>query len=52
MTVAICPGDDVYRPGLWIVLKDPKAAAKQPLHEVALEHARLIAEALVKRLGL
>lgn len=53
LTGAICPGDDeVYRPGLWIVLKDPKAAAKQPLHEVALEHARLIAEVLVKRLGL
>ena len=52
LTGAICPGDDVYRPGLWIVLKDPKAAAKQPLHEMALEHARLIAEALVKRLGL
>jgi hypothetical protein len=53
LTGAICPGDDeVYRPGLWIVLKDPKAAPKQPLHEVALEHVRLIGEALVKRLGL
>ena len=53
LTGAICPSDDeVYRPGLWIVLKDPKSAPKQPLHEVALEHVRLIAEALVKRLGL
>ena len=53
LTGAICPGDDeVYRPGLWIVLKDPKAAPKQPLHEVALEHVRLIGETLVKRLGL
>ena len=53
LTGAICPSDDeVYRPGLWIVLKDPKAAGKQPLHELALEHARLIAEALVKRLAL
>jgi hypothetical protein len=53
LTGAICPGDDeVYRPGLWIVLKDPKAAPRQPLHEVALEHVRLIGETLVKRLGL
>jgi len=34
------------------VLKDPKAAPKERLHEVALEQVRLIAEALVKRLGL
>ena len=53
LTGAICPsGDEVYRPGLWIVLKDPKAAPKERLHEVALEQVRLIAEALVKRLGL
>ena len=53
LTGAICPSDDeVYRPGLWIVLKDKKSPAKQPLHEVALEHARLIAQELVKRLGL
>ena len=53
LTGAICPSDDeVYRPGLWIVLKDKKTPAKQPLGEVALEHARLIAHDLVKRLGL
>jgi hypothetical protein len=53
LTGAICPGDKgVYRPGLWIVLKEAKAPANQPLSEVALEHARLIADALVKRLGL
>src|SRR5215468_3324382 len=53
LTGAICPSDDeVYRPGLWIVLKDPKAAPRERLHETALEHVRLIAEALVKRLGL
>ena len=51
LTGAICPSDDeVYRPGLWIVLKDRKAVGKQPLGEVALEHARLIAQELVKRL--
>jgi hypothetical protein len=53
LTGAICPSDDeVYRPGLWIVLKDEKAAPKQPLGEIALEHAKVIVEALVKRLGL
>jgi hypothetical protein len=54
LTGAICPSDDdeVYRPGLWIVLKDKKAAPKKPLGEVALEHTRVIAQELVKRLGL
>jgi hypothetical protein len=53
LTGAICPSDDeVYRPGLWIVLKDTKAPPKRPLNEIALEHARAIAEELVKRLGL
>ena len=53
LTGAICPSDDeVYRPGLWIVLKDRKAPGKKPLGEVALEHARLIAQELVKRLGI
>jgi hypothetical protein len=53
LTGAICPSDDeVYRPGLWIVLKDTKAAPNQPLNEIAREHARAIAEELVNRLGL
>ena len=54
LTGAICPSDDdeVYRPGLWIVLKDKKSQAKQALGEVALEHARVIAQELVKRLGI
>ncbi len=53
LTGAICPGDDeVYRPGLWIVLKDSKVAARQSLGEVALEHARAMVNELVKRLGL
>ena len=53
LTGAICPSDDeVYRPGLWIVLKDKKTPPKQSLGEVALEHARLIAHELVKRLGI
>ncbi|MGB7848906.1 MAG: hypothetical protein WBL63_25055 [Candidatus Acidiferrum sp.] len=53
LTGAICPGDEeVYRPGLWIVLKDTKAPPNRPLGEVALEHVRVIADAFVKRLGL
>ena len=53
LTGAICPGDEeVYRPGLWIVLKDAKAPVNQPLNEVPLEHVRQIVNALVKKLGL
>jgi len=53
LTGAICPSDDgVYRPGLWIVLKDRKSPAKQSLGEVAMEHARIVAHELVKRLGI
>jgi hypothetical protein len=53
LTGAICPGDEeVYRPGLWIVLRDTQAPANQALNEMALEHVRLIASAFVKKLGL
>ena len=53
LTGAICPGDDeVYRPGLWIVLRDPRAQAREPLHHAAMERVAAIAAELVKRLGL
>jgi hypothetical protein len=53
LTGAICPGDEeVYRPGLWIVLKDSKARPNQAMNEVALEQVRLIVKALLKKLGL
>lgn len=52
LTGAICPGEDVYRPGLWIVLNDDKAPRTQPLGEIALEHAKVIVDTLVKRLAL
>ena len=53
LTGAICPADDgVYRPGLWIVLKDRKSPVKQTLGEVAMEHARIVAQELVNRLGI
>jgi len=53
LTGAICPIDDgVYRPGLWIVLRDMKAAPKQSLPEMSLEHARVIVEEFTRRLGI
>jgi hypothetical protein len=53
LTGAICPGDDeVYRPGLWIVLMDPHANAKASLPPAAQERIDAIAHELVKRLQL
>src|ERR1700720_1755884 len=53
LTGAICPSDDgVYRPGLWIVLKAKKSPGKESLGEVAMEHARIVAHEMVKRLGI
>jgi hypothetical protein len=52
LTGAICPGDELYRPGLWIVLKDTQLPAKKPLTEVSLEHVQVIVEQFVKRLNL
>jgi len=52
LTGAICPGDEVYRPGLWIVLRDVMAPQKEGLGEIALEHLRVIIQTFVQRLGL
>jgi hypothetical protein len=53
LTGAICPGDDeVYRPGLWIVISDPHAKAKMALPAATKERIHGIADALVKRLQL
>jgi hypothetical protein len=53
LTGAICPGEEeVYRPGLWIVLKDKNCPEKKPLNELAMEHAKVILDEFVKRLGL
>ncbi|MDP9338928.1 MAG: hypothetical protein M3P45_08675 [Acidobacteriota bacterium] len=53
LTGAICPGDDeVYRPGLWIVLSDPHAKAKTPLPPFTQDRVHGIADELVKRLSL
>lgn len=52
LTGAICPGDELYRPGLWIVLKDTQLPVRKALTEVALEHVQVIVDKFVKRLGL
>jgi hypothetical protein len=53
LTGAICPGDDeVYRPGLWIVLSDPHARSKTALPAATQDRVHCIADELVKRLRL
>jgi hypothetical protein len=53
LTGAICPGDDeVYRPGLWIVLRDVHANQKASLPLATRERIAAIANEFVKRLGL
>jgi hypothetical protein len=53
LTGAICPGDDeVYRPGLWIVLSDPHAKTKTALTAATQDRVHCIADELVKRLQL
>ena len=53
LTGAICPGDDeVYRPGIWIVLRDPHAKLKTSLPTATQERIAAIADELVKRLQL
>src|SRR5215470_336383 len=47
-TSAICPGDDeVYRPGLWIVVRDTKGPAKTKIADTALAEIRAAAKELV-----
>jgi len=53
LTGAICPGDDeVYRPGLWIVIRDKRADPKKSLPQGMREYIAGIAREFVKRLGL
>jgi hypothetical protein len=53
LTGAICPGEDeVYRPGLWIVLSDPNAQPKTALPAATQERIRGIAKELMKSLQL
>src|SRR3982074_775217 len=53
LTGAICPGDDeVYRPGLWIVLSEPHAKTKTAMPAATQDRIHCIAGELVKRLQL
>jgi hypothetical protein len=53
LTGAICPGDDeVYRPGLWIIIRDPHAKLKTTLPPATQERITAIAAELAKRLAL
>jgi hypothetical protein len=53
LTGAICPGnDEVYRPGLWIVLRDVHANQHASLPAATRERIAAIAREFVKRLGL
>src|SRR5258708_3856580 len=53
LTGAICPGDDnVYRPGLWIVVRDPHAQPKTALCHATQLRIAAIAKEFVKRLEL
>jgi hypothetical protein len=53
LTGAICPGDgDVYRPGLWIVLRDPHSQPKTTLTVATQERIVSIASKLADHLQL
>lgn len=52
-TGAICPGDDeIYRPGLWIVVSDPQAKSGHPLPAATLARVRQVADQLTKQFQL
>ena len=53
LTGAICPGEDeVYRPGLWIVIRDPHGKSKTTLPSATQERITAIAAELARRLAL
>ncbi len=53
LTGAICPGgDEVYRPGLWIVVRDPHANPKTNLSSEVQSRVAEFARELSRRLGL
>jgi len=53
LTGAICPGDDeVYRPGLWIVLRDPKARPRTRLTAATEQLVTAIADEFISRMQL
>ena len=53
VTGAICPsGDEIYRPGLWIVLHDHHAPQDKPLSQTTVDRVKHYADQLVNRLDL
>jgi hypothetical protein len=53
LTGAICPADEqVYRPGLWIVLRDTRAGKKVGLPPESQARITEIASTFVERMGL
>lgn len=51
-TGAICPGEGIFRPGLWIVLEEKGAQHGAPMSAAAREHVTQLAETLRGRFGL
>jgi hypothetical protein len=52
LTGAICAQDEVYRPGLWIVLRDNRAPQNQPPSPALVERVKHYADQLVRRMDL
>jgi hypothetical protein len=53
LTGAICPGDDeVYRPGIWIVLRDPKAKPRTRPSPATEQFVSAIADEFIARMQL
>ncbi len=52
LTGAICHAGEVYRPGLWLVLRETGAAPGQPMSDGARVRVAAVAEHLRTRLGL
>ena len=50
LTGAICSGDGVYLPGLWIVLRDMKAQPKKALPSSTMERIEAIVDEFAKQL--
>jgi len=52
LTGSICADGDVFRPGLWIVLRDTEASANQEISPAAARWVNAIAEDLRANFGL
>jgi hypothetical protein len=52
LTGAICPEEEIYRPGLWIVLRYNHVPQNQALSPALLERVQHLAEEFVKRMDL